>query len=146
MKKYLLLIKIMILSGGLFADAETVGVISFDETGIAKYNLVMSYKDAGITGLCYMRCDSLTVKGSVINEFGVKAFDFIFERESDKLKLQNVIGFFNKWYIKRTIKSDWSKLFKQQNKKSKTRLNVKNDTITLDNTKRKIKYTLVPQQ
>jgi hypothetical protein len=45
-------------------------------------------------------------RGSLINEFGVKAFDFV--ALQGKCKLQNTISFLDKWYIRKTVESDFA--------------------------------------
>lgn len=44
--------------------------------------------------------------GSMFNEFGVSVLSFIYDRNKNKLKLRDVMGMLDKWYIKRVLKSD----------------------------------------
>jgi hypothetical protein len=45
-------------------------------------------------------------RGSLINEFGIKAFDFVAPQGT--CKLQNTISFLDKWYIRKTVESDFA--------------------------------------
>lgn len=59
-----------------------------------------------LSGVLITRIDNDRILGSMINEFGVSALDFSFDRKKDKVKLVNVISFLNKWYIKLVLKND----------------------------------------
>jgi hypothetical protein len=45
-------------------------------------------------------------RGSLINEFGIKAFDF--NSPQGKCKLKNTISVLDKWYIRKTVESDFA--------------------------------------
>ncbi|HRN16037.1 MAG TPA: hypothetical protein PLF38_03165 [Xylanibacter oryzae] len=140
MRKFLTLISLLfMLSAAVYAQS----AISFGTDGRAQYSLLIQYKKAGITGVCMMKKDSSNIVGSIVNEFGVKAFDFRYDTEKDHIKLINVISFLNKWYIKKTIKADWRYLFSYPKKHSKSRAIYfsKDGEITLDNIKQGIKYS-----
>lgn len=142
MKAFLIYISLFLAS---FASASP---FSFNKEGRATYNLFMQFKENGITGICIIKAGEDLWKGSVINEFGVKAFDFTYQTGKQKVKLLNVTGFMNKWYIKKTIRSDWKYLLSYPNHKKKDknhRLTVKEDgTIILENRKHSIQYVFTP--
>lgn len=117
--------------------------ITFGSDGRARYSVLIQYKKVGITGVCIMKKDSSGIAGSLINEFGVKAFDFTYDTVKGHIKLLNVISFMNKWYIKKTIKADWRYLFLYPLKQSKYKeiYFSKDGEVTLDNMKRGIKYS-----
>lgn len=114
-----------------------------------------------LSGIAVIKTDGSTVRGSIINEFGIKAFDFISSK--DNCKLLNVISFMNKWYITKTIADDFQFLWQINNQNSKNyrfiqidnewiiekisckkirkQLIINNDCITLKNKKRNIVYT-----
>ena len=57
-----------------------------------EYNLLMQVKGQELTSICMM------------NEMGMKAFDFTFDR--GKAKVLNVVAFLNKWYIRKVLRKD----------------------------------------
>lgn len=102
-----------------------------------------------ITGILITKVQNENIVGCLVNEFGVSAIDFSFDRNKDKLKLIHVISFLNKWYIKRTLKTDLRfclhQLFDIPLKgKQKYRIKQTGDTISILNDKRNIKYTFSP--
>lgn len=88
-------------------------LFSFDEEGMARSRLELSAHGHEVTGLCLMRLSDDALRGSVVNEFGIKAFDFTYCPLTGKTKLMNVASFLNKWYIRRTLQRDLSFLFGQ---------------------------------
>lgn len=117
---------------------------SFNEEGLANYKLLMQFGENSITGLCILKAGEDVWKGSIINEFGIKAFDLTYQTKKQKVKLINVTSFMNKWYIKKIIRDDWKYLLSYPEYKEKHKhrqLTIGNDgTITLENKKYKIKY------
>ena len=87
----------------------------------------------------------------MINEFGITALSFIYDKHSQKIKLENVIGFMNKWYIKRVLKGDIKYclhiLYDVPAKENKNYIVSKADNgISIINSKRKITYSFSPIQ
>ena len=79
-------------------------------------------------------------RGSVINEFGIKAFDFIFHE--NKCRLKNTVSFLDKWFIRKTIESDLTYLFNNQENGKGKHIETNGNEIILINEKRNIKYHL----
>ncbi|MDR0395027.1 MAG: hypothetical protein LBH77_07725 [Tannerella sp.] len=68
------------------------------------YRMVLKTPDNSITGICILKKNGDEWRGTLINEMGAKAFDFIV---TDKeCTLLNVISMMNKWYIKKTVAAD----------------------------------------
>ncbi|MDR3118556.1 MAG: hypothetical protein LBU44_03950 [Mediterranea sp.] len=120
----------------------------FDNTGKIEYNFFLQFKENGFTGICIIKQGDGEMIGSIINEFGVKAFDFVYKINSGKIRLLNVIAFMDKWYIKKIVMEDWKYLLAYPNvkKQSKKRKVVRMDDggIVLENTRHRIRYTLTP--
>ena len=83
---------------------------------------------------------------SVINEFGIKAFDAVYTGEKDRVKLENVIPPLNRWYVRKVIAKDMSFLFNPGKKLSRRRsLSREADgSIVLSNKRFNIVYNLQP--
>ena len=104
MRTFLLLINCLIIpllgySQNEFLPSQTGEVI--------KYTSTIAFRDVSISGICIIKYDVADkIVGTIINEFGVKAFDFIYNKTKKKIKCYNAIKMMNKWYIKQIIKSD----------------------------------------
>jgi len=75
-----------------------------DATKRNDYRMILSSSKANISGIYVAKQVNGQWNGSIINEFGIKAFDFI--STSKKCELMNVISFLDKGYIKKVIASD----------------------------------------
>jgi hypothetical protein len=82
------------------------GIGMFDTTVTRKFKTQILFKTTELTGLlvCKQTAGG-TIVGSFINEFGVKAFDLTIT--SRRAKLTNVLTYIDKWYIRKTIASDF---------------------------------------
>ena len=70
-----------------------------------QYNLLMDARGHEVTGLCIMNISADgSVVGTIINELGVKAFDFT--RDHGRTRVLNVLGPLNKWYIRKVLRND----------------------------------------
>ncbi len=70
-----------------------------------EYHLLMQVKGQELTSICVI--DTVSdgnLVGTVINEFGAKAFDFTYT--NGKVKVLNVVAFLDKWYIRRVLRRD----------------------------------------
>ena len=110
-----------------------------DETN--RHRVTITTPNAEITGIMITKFMNGEWRGSMINEFGVKAFDFAVN--NNKCRIINQISFLNKWYIRKTIESDLAFLFENvsayKQKKGK-RLEINGNGFVLTNEKRGIKY------
>jgi len=117
-----------------------------------QYNVVIDVRGKQITGICVIEMQtSGDLVGTVVNEFGVKAFDFT--RRRGRVKLRNVFRPINKWYIKRVVRKDLEFLFDNlstaDSTVSKGRRHLQrgaNGELTITNEKYKITYTLQEMQ
>ena len=84
-----------------------------DNEQLNRYQVDIQVRGNHITGLCMLKKNDEGWRGTVINEFGVKAFDFIVTTQ--QCKLLNMISMLNKWYIRQTIADDLHFLFEIDN-------------------------------
>lgn len=59
-----------------------------------------------ISGICILLRDGDRIKGSLFNEFGISALDFIYDTDKDKVKITAAMAFIDKWYIRRVLRKD----------------------------------------
>jgi hypothetical protein len=150
MKRFLFLISLLLIIVQTSAqEAVRINSLFHPEVGEkVKYKLLLQFKEHGFTGVCIIKQGEGGLIGSIINEFGIKAFDFVYKPDSNKIRLFNVIGFMDKWYIKRVIKADWKYLFsyletKKKDKKRKITISEGGDVV-LENLNYQIRYTFTP--
>jgi hypothetical protein len=80
------------------------------------YRVVLQTPDNRITGICILKKNGDEWRGTLINEMGAKAFDFIVTDE--KCELFHVISVMDKWYVKKTVATDLYFFFNVDNPKA----------------------------
>ena len=120
-------------------------LLPLDE-GRQQYGVSITARGAEITGVCIVKTDAEGSRGAIVNEFGIHALDFMVSADRRKVKLLNVIAMMDRWYVRRVVKKDLRTLFnatadgKQGSGRTVT---VEPDgTVTLTNTRYKLKYSL----
>jgi hypothetical protein len=109
----------------------------FDGTDVRKFKAKINYKTTEISGIliCKKLNDSI-IAGSLINEFGIKGFDFtVFKSNA---RLNNVFKNLDKWYIRNVLERDLHFMFSDPNPENSCMMN---DTLVyVANIKRSLKY------
>lgn len=130
------------VSNSIVAESQLV-----EDTIARQYNVVIDARGKQITGLCMIEVQSNgNLVGTMVNEFGVKAFDFT--RKNGRIKLRNVFQKINKWYIRRVLRKDMEFLFDNisgENDVSKGKRHFRKSTdgeLIVTNEKYKLTYTL----
>ncbi|MBO5593424.1 MAG: hypothetical protein J5931_02335 [Prevotella sp.] len=113
------------------------------------YQLRMQVRGHDITGICMMdQSADDGIVGTVVNEFGMKAFDFIYDNK--KVQLLNIVAFLDKWYIRKVLRKDLAFILSQMEqgvdfKKKSRSIQFKPDgEIEAVNSRYKIYYTFTP--
>ena len=94
MKRCLLLISLFLATSAIRAQNSLLSQ-SADDAPLL-YRADFSFQGKAIGGLCILKHDGDKILGSVVNEFGIKAFDFTFFTESQKVRLHHVVEFMDK--------------------------------------------------
>lgn len=122
-----------------------------DDVREVAFDMLMQARGHDITGFCIMNVSADgSVVGTVVNEVGVKAFDFTYS--NGKGKVLNVIGPLNKWYIRKVLSHDFTFILtniwngKDAKKKKRSMTIQPNGDILVENSRYKISYTFTPQQ
>ncbi|MCC8176352.1 MAG: hypothetical protein LUC85_08915 [Bacteroidales bacterium] len=69
--------------------------------------LIIEMPKAQVSGILIMAHVSQdTINASVVNEFGISLMDFSYNTLKDRVKLHSVMKALDKWYIRRTLRSD----------------------------------------
>jgi hypothetical protein len=115
----------------------------FDATAVSQYRVLIKAKQAEMSGMLVIKYMDNEWRGSLINEFGIKAFDFV--APPGKCKLQNTISFLDKWYIRKTVESDFAfllwKVAEGKTVKGKRLEHLSDGRFILKNEKRNIEYS-----
>jgi len=119
------------------------GETLFDTSNVSRYRVLIKTGQVEISGIMLIKYISNEWRGSLVNEFGIKAFDFV--SPNGKCKLKNTIPFLDKWYIRRTIESDFTFLFwgvpAGKIKKGKSLEQFQDGKFVLKNEKQNIEYS-----
>ena len=110
-------------------------LLPLGDGGTARFNAMIEMPKAYVSGVCVLLREGDKVTGSLFNEFGITALEFECNMKKGKVKLLTLLPMLNKWYIRRTLKSDLNRLVK----------NLDNGDTIYVNTKRDITYRFVPQ-
>ena len=105
-----------------------------------RYRVVLKTPDSSISGICVLKKNGDEWRGTLINEMGAKAFNFIVTDE--KCELRDVISMMDKWYIKKTVAADLYYLFNVDNPKASFRKQLErfeqNGNLVVNNKKKQI--------
>jgi len=123
--------------------------IANDSVVSKEYNLLMQVRGHEVTAICIMNMEAdAHIVGTVINEFGVKVFDFTYD--NGKAHILNVFGPLNKWYIRKVLRGDFSFILSNIGRgenvvKKKRRLDVMpNGDINVCDERYNINYLFTP--
>lgn len=89
-----------------------IGILTsfIDTANVIKFKSRISYKTSEISGILILKkINETTLAGGLINEFGLKGFDFIITE--NKAKLGYVFKNLDKWFIRRKLETDLHFLF-----------------------------------
>lgn len=145
MKRCLLLISLLWVTSSISAQYSLLGQPVYDAPLL--YRADFSFQGKAIGGLCILKHDGEKILGSVVNEFGIKAFDFTFFTESQKVRLHHVVDFMDKWYICKVIRKDLAFLFSaRESLENRNRKVLFHDdgSVQLENKRYQIIYKFYP--
>lgn len=113
---------------------------------VAEYRMHIVSPKGEVSGVCVIRTDSAGGAMSVMNEFGIKAFDAIYTRRRNKVRLCNVFAPLDKWYIRRVLAVDMSLVFDSERTLPRGRVLSREEdgSISVINKRFDIKYYLQP--
>lgn len=133
---------LLILSTRSFAQS-----LRLSQDSATSYSVIFEFHNHNISGLCVLRDDSQTINGTCVNEFGIKMFDFKYDKRKSKAKLTDAFMMLDKWYIKKIIGSDLAILLRNENAEKQLRkhtLQISVDSVILTNRKYKLRYKFIP--
>lgn len=112
MRKYLLLISILLLSlASLTVQAQDSLIVQqaplSDSIGCkTRYVTTIELSKGYLSGITIMVREADVYHGVLFNEFGITALEFTYQPQTKKVELIEVIAMLDKWYIRRVLKND----------------------------------------
>lgn len=102
-----------------------------------------------MTGICIINISAdSSIVGTIVNEFGIKAFDFSYSM--GRAKLFNVISHLDKWYIRKVLRNDFRFILANMffnnseiSEKKRTMKKMADGRITVVNNRHKISYSFL---
>lgn len=83
----------------------------FNDNETSRYTVAITFKNASFSGICVIKRMDGVITGSVVNEFGIRVFDFKMTSGRRRVKLLNVMKPLDKCLIRKTIARDLKRLF-----------------------------------
>ncbi len=96
------------------------------------YNIEIKTSRMTVSGLCRILYQEEETRGVIFNEFGITFAEFSYFPSNKRVKLHSVISFLNKWYIRKVLRKDISRLMRS----------LPADKTDYQNKRRKITYKL----
>ena len=112
MRKYLLLISILLLSlASLTVQPQDSLIVQqaplLDSIGCkTRYATTIELSKGYLSGITIMVREADVYHGVLFNEFGITALEFTYQPQTKKVELIEVIAMLDKWYIRRVLKND----------------------------------------
>lgn len=126
MRRFLLLISLLLVA--MFSlDARGVSVVTesvevtgttetaylfrFDGDESTRYTVAITFKKASFSGICVVKNIGTQIAGTIVNEFGIRAFDFTMSQDRRRVKLLTVMKPLDKCLVRKAIAHDLRRLF-----------------------------------
>ncbi|MDR0713417.1 MAG: hypothetical protein LBF89_04045 [Bacteroidales bacterium] len=92
-----------------FAVDESLYLRMADTLGVSRYLATITTTGRQVTGVLMVKYDGTGWRGALMNEFGIKLFDFA--SLGDKCRMEHLLPFLDRWYIRKTLAGDFRLLF-----------------------------------
>lgn len=90
---------------------ENISLFPFYGDESTRYTVAITFKTASFSGICVVKNIGTQIAGTIVNEFGIRAFDFTMNRDRRHVKLLNVMKPLDKCLIRKAIARDLKRLF-----------------------------------
>lgn len=140
----------LLLTAVFGAAAQKDYVIDVPHSGRVEYRFDMTARGASITGIAIVKNVNDSIKGMLVNEFGIKALAFAVSPDRQQVSLSQLMPMIDKWYVRRVLKSDIKFLFNATTATAGTKsgnyelVMTEDRGLCLTNVKYKITYTFTP--
>lgn len=76
-----------------------------------RYIVAITFKNASFSGICVVKNIGTQIAGTIVSEFGIRAFDFTMSQDRRRVKLLTVMKPLDKCLIRKAIARDLKRLF-----------------------------------
>lgn len=83
----------------------------FNDNEPTRYTVTITFKNSSFSGICVVKQKDDIIVGTIVNEFGIRAFDFTVSLDRKHVKLLNVMKTLDKCLVRKTIARDLRRLF-----------------------------------
>ena len=90
---------------------ESPYIFPFNDNEPTRYTVAITFKNASFSGICVVKQKDDIIVGTIVNEFGIRAFDFTVSLDRKHVKLLNVMKTLDKCLVRKTIARDLRRLF-----------------------------------
>ena len=87
-------------------------LFSFDEGEAVHYTVAITFRNASSSGICMVKRMGGIIAGSIVNEFGIRAFDSKMSGDRGRVRLLNAMKPLDKCLIRKAIAHDLKRLFR----------------------------------
>lgn len=106
MKMFLLSISLTLWSFTTWASGEREPFFPETEGQRMEYMVTLNFGRAHFSGICVMKCLHGEIVGTLMNEFGLRAFDIRYNPHRGRVMLTNLLDLLDRWYIRKTLRRD----------------------------------------
>lgn len=142
------MIRSLILSSLLLLFAFTS--LMAQGTDAATYSFALDARGRNVTGICMTETNAEGLRvGTIVNEMGVKAFDFTFDGR--RVRVLNLFKPLNKWYIRKLLRADLKFIMSHRDSKE-TMVKQRHMTVSpegeikMENRKYRLSYLFTPMK
>ena len=108
----MLLISLFLVTAAASLASSVDGYLfPFDEGETVRYTVAITFKNASFSGICVVKRMDGIFAGSIVNEFGIRAFDFKMSENRRHVKLLTVMKPLDKCLIRKMIARDLKQIF-----------------------------------
>ena len=93
------------------ASPRDTALFPFPSASAARYNVTITFGSTSFSGICVVKRLDGHIAGSLVNEFGIRAFDFTMTSDRRRVKLLNITKPLDRCLVRKAIRADLRKLF-----------------------------------
>ena len=97
----------------LFVLCSSFNIFAQGQGRMDRYKVQIDIQDAYLSGVCIIRDVEGLLTGAVVNEFGVSAVTFRYNKTKDKVKILSLAAAMKRPGVKVLLKNDWRNIMRE---------------------------------